>query len=68
MKNIMEERNLIVFHKTHTCSSLCKDAVPMGLCFQVVIETHEKHHGVENLIVFPITHTCSSFCKEAVPI
>ena len=28
-KTNMDERKLIVFHKTHTCSSFCKEAVPM---------------------------------------
>ena len=27
---LMKERNLIVYLKTHTCSSFCKEAVPMS--------------------------------------
>ena len=57
----MEERNLVVFLKTHNCSSFCKYTVPIWylwlLLFQVVIKTHEKQTWRRETPYFFLKHT-----------
>ena len=61
MKNIKEERNLIVFPKTHTCSSFCKEAVPMWYLwlavFNLLFKTHEKQAWRRETSLFFSQHT-----------
>ena len=57
----MEERNLIVFHKTHTCSSFCKEAAPMWylwlVVFKLLFKTHEKQTWKRETSLFFLKHT-----------
>jgi hypothetical protein len=70
---LMKERNLIVYLKTHTCSSFCKEAVPMSDLWLLLFSswyqnTWKTNMEERNLIVFVKTHTRSSFWKEPVPM
>ena len=72
MKNIMEERNLIVFFIKHTLAvNFVKKLFQCYICDLLFSSSHlnhmkNKHGGEKPHRISQTKHTCSSFCKEAV--